>query len=161
MQTKRVNIINDLFHKISRYIVRLLVSKGIGNLVVGYNKRWKDSINIGIRNNQTFVSIPYETLIKYLSHKCEMCGIKIHVHEESYSSRCDSLSLEEIGKHSEYLGTRIKRGLFQSSQGKLINADVNGAINILRKVIGDSQQVIEIINSGRLFRPTRINIKVS
>lgn len=84
-------------------------------------------------------------------------GITFITHEESYTSKCDSLAVEKIGKHDSYLGKRVKRGLFQSSVGKLINADVNGALNILRKVVGDSLYIDGIINSGWLFQPKKLN----
>lgn len=155
---KRDNQLSDIFHKLSRMIVNRLIENKIGNIVVGYNKGWKDSINIGKRNNQTFVNISYEKLLSFLQYKCEMCGIKLIINEESYTSKCDGLALEEIGKHETYLGKRVKRGLFQSSIGKLINADVNGSLNILRKVVGDSEITSKIINSGRLFQPVRVNI---
>ena len=158
LYSKRERQLNDIFHKISKQIINLLISKGIGNLVVGYNKGWKDSINIGKRNNQTFVNIPYLKLIDYLKYKCEMCGIELTINEESYTSKCDGLVFEQIEKHESYLGKRIKRGLFQSSTGKLINADVNGALNILRKVVGDSDYVNQIIDSGWLFQPIRVNV---
>ena len=145
---KRDNQLSDIFHKLSRMIVNKLVSNEIGNIVVGYNKGWKDSINIGKRNNQTFVQISFDRFIEYLKYKCEMVGINLIIHEESYTSKCDALALEEIKKHETYLGKRVKRGLFQSSIGKLINADVNGSLNILRKVVGDSEQLVQIINSG-------------
>ena len=145
-------------HKASRIVVNILIAHNIGNLVVGYNKGWKDSINIGKRNNQTFYYIPYYLLLNYLKYKCEMAGINLIVHEESYTSKCDGLALEPIQKHDGYLGQRIKRGLFQSSCGKLINADVNGALNILRKVVGDSDLVHQIINSGCLFQPIKVNL---
>ena len=155
---KRDNQLSDIFHKLSRMIVNRLIENKIGNIVVGYNKGWKDSINIGKRNNQTFVNISYEKLLSFLQYKCEMCGIKLIINEESYTSKCDGLALEEIGKHETYLGKRVKRGLFQSSIGKLINADVNGSLNILRKVVGDSEITSKIINSGWLFQPVRVNI---
>ena len=155
---KRNNQLTDIFHKLSRIIVNKLVNNKIGNLVVGYNKGWKDSINLGTRNNQTFVSISYEKLLNYLKYKCEMIGIKLIIIEESYTSKCDSLSLESIEQHEKYSGKRIKRGLFQSSIGKLINADVNGSLNILRKVVDDSEIISKIINSGWLFQPIRVNI---
>jgi len=155
---KRDNQVTDMFHKLSRRIVNLLIEHKVGNLVVGYNKGWKDSINIGKRNNQTFVGIPYAKLIYFLRYKCEMCGINLVVNEESYTSKCDALAMEPIGKHEEYKGKRVKRGIFQSSTGKLVNADVNGALNIMRKAVGDSECVTRIIDSGRLFRPVRINI---
>jgi len=137
-----------------------LVSNEIGNIVVGYNKGWKDSINIGKRNNQTFVQISFDRFIEYLKYKCEMVGINLIIHEENYTSKCDALAQEEIKKHETYLGKRVKRGLFQSSIGKVINADVNGSLNILRKVVGDSEQLVRIINSGWLFQPLRINVFV-
>ena len=155
---KRENQLTDIFHKLSRMIINNLINHNIGNLVVGYNKGWKDFINIGKRNNQTFCFISYDKLLNFLKYKCEMVGIKLVIHEESYSSKCDSLVLEPIKKQEDYLGTRVKRGLFQSSCGKLINADVNGSLNILRKVVGDSDLINRIIDSGWLFQPLRVNI---
>ena len=155
---KRDNQLTDIFHKLSRSIINNLIQRNIGNLVVGYNKGWKDFINIGKRNNQTFCFISYDKLLNFLKYKCEMTGIKLVVHEESYSSKCDSLVSEEVKKHESYSGKRIKRGLFQSSCGKLINADVNGSLNILRKVVGDSDLINRIIDSGWLFQPLRVNI---
>lgn len=144
----------DLFHKVSRNIVDNLVKQGIGNLVVGYNKQWKDSIGLGHKNNQTFVYIPYKKFLSYLQYKCEKVGIHFQTHEESYTSKCDALAFEEIGKHVAYLGKRIKRGLFKSSVGKVLNADVNGALNIMRKVV-DESYVSEIVNRGWLFQPIK------
>lgn len=158
LYVKRDNQMKDLFHKTSKKIVNLLIEKKIGNLVVGYNKGWKDSINIGRRNNQAFVAVPHDRLVNYIKYKCEMCGIKVIVNEESYTSKCDALALEGVCKHDKYMGRRAKRGLYQSSTGRLINADVNGAVNIMRKVVGDSEYVTRIIDSGRLFRPIRVDI---
>ena len=155
---KRENQLTDIFHKLSRMIINNLINHNIGNLVVGYNKGWKDFINIGKRNNQTFCYISYDKLLNFLKYKCEMVGIKLVIHEESYSSKCDGIVLEPIKKHDVYSGKRIKRGLFQSSCGKLINADVNGSLNILRKVVGDSLFIKEIIDSGWLFQPLQVNI---
>lgn len=149
---KRNDRINDIMHKISRDIVRRLVRNRIGTLIVGHNKEWKDSINIGSVNNQNFVSIPHSKFISLLAYKCGMVGINVVTTEESYTSKCDALAMEEIRRHDTYLGKRKKRGLFQSSVGKLINADVNGALNIMRKVVGDSP-VRRIVDRGRLFRP--------
>lgn len=152
----RNNKINDIFHKVSRHIVNTCVNNGIGTLIVGYNSGWKDSIHIGRRTNQTFVMIPYETLLRYLQYKCEMSGIRFIVTEESYTSKCDSLAMEDICKHEEYLGKRKKRGMYQSSMGKIINADVNGAMNIMRKVVNDSEITSKIIDSGWLFQPIKL-----
>lgn len=152
---KRDKYFEDTFHKYSRMIVNHLIENRIGNLVVGYNTGWKQSVNIGKRNNQKFVQIPFARLASYLKYKCEMVGIRFIENEESYTSKCDALAKEEIGKHESYLGKRVKRGLFRSSTGKYINADVNGAVNIFRKVVGESDCINQIIGSGRLLRPIR------
>lgn len=155
MYEKRERYMEDAFHKISRNIVDFLAENQIGNLVVGYNKDWKQNINIGKTNNQKFVQMPFARLRSYLKYKCEMSGIRFICNEESYTSKCDSLTYEPIGKHDTYLGKRVKRGLFRSSIGQLINADINGAVNILRKVVGDSEIVSRIIDSGFLLSPIR------
>ena len=155
MYEKRERYMEDAFHKISRSIVNFLTSNQIGNLVVGYNKGWKQNINIGSSNNQKFVQTPFARLCSYLKYKCEMSGICFICNEESYTSKCDALAYEPVGKHNTYLGKRVKRGLFRSSVGKLINADVNGAVNILRKVVGDSEIASKIIGSGLLLSPVR------
>lgn len=152
---KRDRYFEDAFHKYSRMIVNHLIENRIGNLVVGYNTGWKQSVNIGKCNNQKFVQIPFARLASYLKYKCEMAGIRFVENEESYTSKCDALAKEEIGKHESYLGKRVKRGLFRSSTGIYINADVNGAVNILRKVVGDSDCISQITGSGRLLRPIR------
>ena len=133
---KRNNRINDYLHKTTKIFVNYLVSKEINNVVIGYNKEWKQGINIGRVNNQNFVGIPYYKLLNMLTYKCEMEGISVIVTEESYTSKCSFLDDEDICKHEEYVGKRIKRGLYKASDGRLINADVNGALNILKKVIG-------------------------
>lgn len=152
---KRDRYFEDAFHKYSRMIVNHLIENRIGNLVVGYNTGWKQSVNIGKRNNQKFVQIPFARLASYLKYKCRMAGIRFVENEESYTSKCDALAKEEIGKHESYIGKRVKRGLFRSSTGRYINADVNGAVNILRKVVGDSDCISQITGSGRLLRPIR------
>ena len=130
---KRKNKMNDFMHKSSRYIVNQLVSKGITVLVIGKNKNWKQDINIGKVNNQNFVQIPYNLFIQKLQYKCSLCGIKVELVNESHTSKCSFLDNEDIKHHEQYIGKRIKRGLFRSKNGKLINADVNGSYNILRK----------------------------
>lgn len=135
LTTKRNNKITDYLHKSSRYIVNQLVSKNISKLIIGYNKQWKQDINIGKKNNQNFTNIPFYKFIQMLSYKCELEGIEVLTHEESYTSKCSFLDQEEIKKHESYMGRRIERGLFKSSKGKLINADLNGSYNIMRKVV--------------------------
>ena len=154
MYDKRDRYFEDVFHKVSRQIVDILVEKKIGTLAVGYNAGWKQESDMGKRNNQKFVQMPFARLAGYLRYKCEMMGIDFVEHEESYTSKCDALAFEQIGKHEEYAGKRIRRGLFRSSTGRLINADQNGALNIMRKVVGDSY-VREIVDSGHSLCPVR------
>ena len=149
--------IEDKLHKISRFIVGFCSSNNIGKIIIGYNKEWKQEINIGKRNNQHFVSIPHSKLIDKISYKAKLFGIEVITHEESYTSKIDHLAFEPLKKQEVYLGKRKKRGLFQSSVNKLLNADINGAIGIGRKVFGDSF-VKTIIDSGFAFNPIRVNI---
>lgn len=134
---KRGNKIKDYLHKASTIIVNQLVSNDINTLVIGNNKQWKQDINIGKRNNQNFVQIPHAIFIQMLEYKCKLKGINIVLTEESYTSKCSFLDDEEIGRHETYKGKRVKRGLFKSNKGILINADLNGSLNILRKVVGN------------------------
>ena len=154
MYDKRDRYFDDALHKVSRQIVDTLVRNHIGTLVVGYNAGWKQKSGMGKKNNQKFVQMPFARLADYLRYKCDIIGIKSIVHEESYTSKCDALALEPIGKHKTYLGRRVKRGLFRSSTGKMINADQNGALNILRKVVGDSE-FSRIVGSGHSLCPIR------
>ena len=144
---KRNNKVNDYLHKASRYLVNFLVSNNISTLIVGYNEEWKVNINLGKKNNQSFVNIPFLTLIKQLEYKCKLEGINFILTEESYTSKCSFLDNEEICKHEKYLGKRIKRGLFKSKDGKLINADLNGSLNILKKVVGKFEYPIEVCST--------------
>ena len=141
---KRNNKVKDYLHKSSRLLVNFLVSNDISTLVIGYNEEWKQNINIGKRNNQSFVNIPFYTFIKQLECKCKLEGISVILTEESYTSKCSFLDNETVEKHESYLGKRIKRGLFRSTKNKIINADLNGSLNILKKVVGEFQYPIEV-----------------
>ena len=132
---KRNNKIKDYLHKASRKLVNHLVSNNVSKVVIGHNKNWKQDINLGKSNNQKFVQIPFNMFIHMVTYKSQLEGIEVIVREESYTSKCSFLDNEEICKHDTYKGRRIKRGLFRSYDGKLINADLNGALNILRKEI--------------------------
>ena len=101
---KRNNKITDYLHKASKMFVNQLVSKGIADVVVGYNKEWKQGINIGKVNNQNFVSIPHYRLLNMLTYKCELEGIALHITEESYTSKCSFLDSEAVCKHGVYKG---------------------------------------------------------
>jgi putative transposase len=133
--SKRRNKINDYLHKASRYIVNQLVFNGVSELVIGYNTGWKQDMTMGKAGNQRFQSIPFYKFISMLTYKCALAGIAVTTNEESYTSKCSFLDNEEICKHEEYQGRRVKRGLFRASSGILINADVNGALNILKKYL--------------------------
>ncbi len=157
LNNKRNFWIEDKNHKVSRFIINYCIEHNIGTIIIGKNKQCKNGINIGKKNNQKFVELPHAKLINKIRYKAKLVGIKVVETEESYTSKCDALALEPIKKQVSYLGKRVRRGLFKSSEGVLINADVNGACNIARKVIGDSF-VKEIVNSGLVFRPKTINI---
>ena len=132
---KRNNKVTDYLHKASRLLVNQLVSQGITTLVIGKNKNMKQDINIGKVNNQNFVQLPIMRFADLMKYKCELEGIKVLFNEESYTSKCSFLDLEPICKHDKYMGKRVKRGLFISRNGIKINADVNGAYNIMLKAI--------------------------
>jgi putative transposase len=135
LTTKRTRQINHYLHTHSRRIIDLLVVEGIGTLVIGKNDGWKQQISIGKRNNQNFVQVPHARFIQMLSYKAELVGIQVLLVNESHTSKCSFLDNEPICHHEHYAGKRIRRGLFRASDGQLINADVNGAYNILRKAI--------------------------
>ncbi len=135
---KRTRKIDHYLHTASRRIIALLVSEGIGTLVIGYNQEWKQEVNMGKRNNQNFVAIPFARFIHMLTYKAALVGIQVVMTEESYTSKCSFLDGEPIGKHEVYTGKRVKRGLFRASDGKQYNADVNGSYNIIRKVASDA-----------------------
>lgn len=132
---KRSNRIRDYLHKASRWIINWLAEQQIGTLVIGKSDGWKQNIKIGRRNNQQFVSIPHAHFIDMLTYKAELAGIRVILTEESYTSKCSLLDNEPLQKHPQYMGKRVKRGLFLASDGRFINADINGAGNIIRKVI--------------------------
>lgn len=135
LTNKRNNKIKDYLHKASAKVVNTLRQANISKIVIGQNKDWKQSINIGKKTNQNFVSIPHANYINMISYKAKLLGMEVICREESYTSKCSFLDNETVRKHNEYKGKRIKRGLFKSEKGLLINADLNGACNILKKEI--------------------------
>lgn len=142
LTNKRNDKITDYMHKASRYLVNHLVDRGVSKLVIGHNKTWKQETNIGRRNNQNFVSIPHNKFFSMVKYKCQLEGIEVTEREESYTSKCSFWDLEKIKKHDSYMGSRTYRGLYKSASGRTINADVNGALNILRK------EIPEVFNRG-------------
>ena len=159
LTNKRNNKIKDYLHKASRILVNHVVSNGINTIIIGHNKCWKQEINIGKRNNQNFVSIPFNVFISMISYKATLEGINVKIVEESYTSKCSFLDNERICKHESYKGRRTKRGLFKTSFGRTINADINGAFNIIRKSEKESFDVT-MLPEGRGFwwNPVRISV---
>ena len=156
---KRNCKVDDYLHKSTRKIINYCIGNDIKNIVVGKNKGWKKNLNIGKVNNQKFVSIPFNKLIYMLRYKGEEVGINLIEQEESYTSKCDALSLEDIKKHESYKGKRIKRGLFKSGVGKLINADVNASLNIGRKAnVFQDFHINELLDRGVAETPFKINV---
>ena len=135
LSDKRNNKINDYLHKASKKLIDYCLTHKIGKIVIGHNKNWKQEVNIGKKNNQNFVNIPFNKFIQMIEYKAKLKGISTIVTEENYTSKCSFIDNEKICKHNEYCGKRIKRGLFKSKDGYLINADINGAFNILRKAV--------------------------
>ena len=154
LEMKRMMKIKDYLHKTSRRVVELMEQNNIGTCFIGHNKDWKQEINIGSRNNQNFVSIPYSLLINMLRYKIEEKGGVLVELNEAYTSKCSFLDDEEVCKHEIYKGKRVKRGLFLSSTKKVLNSDINGSLNILKRGIGFSFIVKE-----NVFRPTKIDIQ--
>lgn len=150
---KRNNKIRDYFHKSTRYITNQLVSLDYSTLVIGYNKGWKQDVNLGTRNNQSFVTIPFLNFVNMLKYKCELQGIKVILREESYTSKASFLDRDPI-ENTTFSGKRIKRGLYRSKNYGVINADVNGSYNIMRKEVGD---VVVPTDRGFVFNPRRVS----
>lgn len=152
ISNKRNRRVKNYLHQASRALVNELRKLSISKVVIGYNKEWKKGINLGRRNNQNFGQIPHARFIEMVTYKAALAGIEVITKEESYTSKCSFLDDESIKKHEEYAGRRVKRGLFRSKEGKLINADVNAAYNIMRKHLGiglkdlDSVQVLSTLN---------------
>jgi putative transposase len=141
----RTRQIDHYLHTASRRIIGLLVAEGIGTLVIGKNPFWKREAKLGRRSNQNFVSIPHARFIEMLAYKAELVGIQVIITEESYTSKASFLDSDPLPiydaqrQHSSvFSGRRVKRGLYQAANGRHINADVNGAYNILRKALPDA-----------------------
>ena len=137
---KREEQLRNYIGYYTNQLIEILKKEKISKLIVGYNKGWKQNINIGKANNQNFVNIPFRKILDILKYKLEENGIECKEQEESYTSKSSYLDNDNIptyhkGNSQEYLfsGKRITRNLYKSKQGKIINADLNGALNILKK----------------------------
>jgi len=160
--SKRSRRLTDLTHKITTQLVNHLDSYNIDTVIFGHNIGQKQDINLGKVTNQNVVQIPFTQLMKQLQYKCELRGIGLIVTEESYTSKCSFIDKEEIKKHSSYQGKRVKRGLFETSNGTLINADVNGSLNIGRKYLTKVNMYTQQLHEDLvkfMINPTVLTIK--
>ena len=138
LNSKRNHKIRDTMHKISRYTIDYCLEKNIGTIVIGKNDNWKQEANMGKKNNQNFVQIPHYKLIQMLQYKAETEGITVKLQQESHTSKCSFLDSEPISHQEPYKGVRFTRGLFRSANGTILNSDVIGAYNMIRKAIPDA-----------------------
>ena len=147
---KRNNKISYEIHKVTKFLANYFDERDVSKVIIGNNSGWKNGINLGRRNNQNFVSIPYSKFINQLTYKCQLLGITVVTREESYTSKASFLDYDEIPNYKDevipkFSGKRIKRGLYRSTFRK-INADVNGAYNTMVKenpnyIIGKREQL--------------------
>ena len=159
----RNNKVNDYMNKVARKIINYCISNDIGTLVVGYNKTFQRNSNMGKLNNQTFVNIPYGQLRLKLEYLCALNGIVFVKQEESYTSKASFWDMDIIPVYNAdnpktytFSGTRIHRGMYQCANGKCLNADVNGALNILRK--SNVVSLEGLYARGEVDTPIRIRI---
>lgn len=155
LTNKRNNKIDDYIHKASKKIVDWCMKHNIDTIIIGKNKNWKQESNIGKKNNQNFTQIPMATFIDKIKYKAEDVGIKVIETEESYTSGTSFLDYESPNKDNYNKSRRITRGLFKSNGGEIINADLNGAYQIIKKVFPN---VFDDGIEGVGLHPVRINI---
>lgn len=155
---KRAEQLRNYIGYYANKLIKLLREEKISKLVVGYNKGWKQEVNIGKVNNQNFVSIAFRKILDILKYKLEDNGIEYIEQEESYTSKASYLDNDDIPIYkenniTEYLfsGKRIKRGLYKSKENKLINANLNGALNILKKAGIKFIEPLEYLKYDNIF----------
>ena len=160
---KRNNKVNDYMNKAARKVIGYCITNDIGTLVVGYNVTFQRSSHMGKQNNQNFVNIPYGRLRDKLSYLCELNGIVYIEQEESYTSKASFWDKDNIPvynndnpKEYPFSGVRVHRGLYQTANGKTFNADVNGALNIMRK--SSVVDMTVLYGRGEVDTPVRIRI---
>lgn len=164
VQRKRNNQMRDAVNKAARFIINQCLNDRVGNLVIGWNDGQKNGSNMGKRNNQNFVVIPTGRLIERLKQLCPEYGIKLTITEEAYTSSSSYLDGDSLHKHGEKpngwkpSGQRVKRGLYKSRDGHLINADCNGSANILRKVATQLGLNLAEVGRASLTVPQRIDL---
>jgi len=159
----RTNKVNDYMNKAARKVINYCIANDIGALVVGYNETFQQSSHIGKRNNQNFVNIPYGQLRSKLEYLCRLNGIIFVKQEESYTSKSSFWDQDDIPVYNadnpreyQFSGKRVHRGQYKTASGKTINADVNGALNIMRK--SSVVDVSILYGRGEVDTPVRIRI---
>lgn len=159
----RNNKINDYMNKTARIIIDYCINNDIGTLIVGYNETFQRNSNIGKINNQAFVNIPYRQLRSKLEYLCELNGIAFVKQEESYTSKASFWDKDNIPVYNndnpktyQFSGNRIYRGLYKTANGKYLNADVNGALNIMKKSSVVDMSIL--YGRGEVDTPVRIRI---
>ena len=160
---KRKNRIDDYINKTCRYIINYCLSNDIGTLVIGYNQSFQCKANLGKKNNQIFTQLPFGKIREKLEYLCKRYNINYVLQEESYTSKASFFDNDELPIYNmdnpqtyEFSGKRVKRGLYQTKNNYLFNADCNGALNILRK-----SSVVDLsilYGRGELDTPKRIRI---
>ena len=157
------NKVNDYMNKASRMIIDYCINNDIGTLIAGYNVTFQRNSHIGKQNNQNFVNIPYGRLRDKLAYMCELNGITYVEQEESYTSKAsfwdkDNIPVYNNDNHKEYefSGNRVHRGLYKTANGKTFNADINGALNIMRKSSVVDMNIL--YGRGEVDTPIRIRI---
>lgn len=159
----RNNKVNDYMSKAARIIINYCITNDIGTLVVGYNETFQRGSNLGKQTNQNFVSIPYGKLREKLEYLCELNGMVFVKQEESYTSKASFWDKDNIPVYNAdnpqayaFSGNRIHRGLYKTKNGITFNADVNGALNILRK--SSVVDLTVLYCSGKVDTPVRIRV---
>lgn len=142
----RNNRLTDYFNRVCHFLINKCLAYGVSTLVIGYNKGQKQDINLGKVNNQKIVAIPYHKFRRKLESICSEYGITYISQEESYTSKASALDGDIIPVYGEntdnivFSGKRTHRGLYRSSDGSVLNADINGSINILRKYVKERNE---------------------
>ncbi len=152
---KRYFRIENYFHHVSKYLIQLCRKHGITQIIIGRNEGWKQRMNMGKRNNQNFQYIPFYRLIEKIEYKAKLAGITVETTEESYTSKASYLDRDPLDG-SKLSGKRVKRGLYRTVAGVLINADLNGSGNIGRKVIRDIE-ILDGLDRSVAATPVRVN----
>ena len=160
---KRKNRVNDYINKTCRYIINYCLSNNIGSLVIGYNQSFQNKTNLGKRNNQIFTQLPFGKVREKLEYLCKRYNVNYILQEESYTSKASFFDNDDLPIYNadnpqtyEFSGKRVKRGLYQTKNNYLFNADCNGALNILRK--SKAVDLTILCHRGELDTPKRIRI---